>query len=125
MENRRIASRAEWLEARRALLAKEKEHTRQRDALAADRRALPWVKIDKEYVFDSPNGKVTLKDLFGGKKQLVVYHFMFDPKWEAGCNSCSFITDTFQGAVLHLGARDTAFAAVSRAPLAKLEAFKK
>jgi predicted dithiol-disulfide oxidoreductase (DUF899 family) len=121
----KIVSENEWLEARKALLVKEKEHDRDRDALSLARRDLPMVKIDKPYTFDGPNGKLSLRDLFGGKKQLIVYHFMFDPSWEAGCKSCSLVADTFDGATKHLHARDTAFAAVSRAPLAKLLAFEK
>jgi predicted dithiol-disulfide oxidoreductase (DUF899 family) len=106
------------------LLAREKAFTRERDALSAARRDLPMVKIDKRYVFDEPSGKSTLLDLFEAKRQLVVYHFMFHPSWEAGCKSCSYVADNFTGALVHLAARDTAFAAVSRAPLPKIEAFK-
>jgi predicted dithiol-disulfide oxidoreductase (DUF899 family) len=106
-------------------MAHEKEFTRARDALSAERRALPWVKVDKDYVFDGPAGKVTLADLFKGKPQLVVQHVMFAPDWDAACKSCSFWVDGFERMVPHLAARDTAMAAVSRAPLAKLEAFKK
>ena len=125
MEKPKIVSRAEWTAARRKLLEKEKEFNRQRDALSAERRKLPMVKVDKKYVFEGSNGKETLFDLFAGKRQLIVYHFMFDPSWEAGCKSCSYLADTFDGASRHLPARDTAFVAISRAPLAKLEAFKK
>lgn len=125
MQYPQIVSRAEWLAARKALLAKEKEATRQRDALSAERRKLPMVKIDKEYVCDGPNGPVKLRDLFGPHPQLIIYHFMFDPSWEEGCKSCSFFADNFTGAILHLAARNSAFAVVSKAPLAKLEAFKK
>ncbi len=121
----KIVSREAWLAARKELLAKEKEHDKRRDALNAERRELPMVKVEKEYSFDGPGGKVTLAELFQGRKQLVVYHFMFDPSWEAGCKSCSLLADTFDGAVKHLPARDTTFVAISRAPLAKLEAFKK
>jgi len=120
-----VASRAEWLAARKALLAKEKEFTRQRDALSAERRALPMVKIEKDYVFDGPEGRTTLQDLFGSHHQLIAYHFMFDPAWEQGCSGCSYFMDNLAGGLLHLGARDTAFVAVSRAPLAKIEPFKK
>jgi predicted dithiol-disulfide oxidoreductase (DUF899 family) len=119
-----IVSRDEWLAARMTLLAREKEFTRQRDALSAERRKLPMVKIEKEYVFEAPGGRSTLLDLFGNKRQLVVYHFMFDPAWDNGCAGCSFFMDNIAGSIVHLGARDTAFAAVSRAPLAKLESFK-
>ena len=121
----RIASRAEWLVARRELLAKEKESSRQRDALSAERRKLPMVKIEKEYVFDGPNGPTKLGDLFGNRSQLIIYHFMFDPSWEEGCKSCSHLMDNIAGTIIHLGARDTSFAAISLAPLEKIEAFKK
>ena len=121
----KVVSRAEWLAARKQLLAKEKQSTRQRDALNAERRKLPMVKIDQEYVFEGPDGRVTLRDLFGNHKQLIVYHFMFDPSWEEGCKSCSYFADNFPGTFAHLAARNTAFAVVSLAPLAKLEAFKK
>lgn len=123
--NRRAVSRHEWLEARRALLAREKAFTHERDALSAARRELPMVKIEKKYVFEGPNGKRTLADLFDGRQQLIVYHFMFDPSWDDGCRGCSFLADSFDKAVLHLPARDTSFAAISRAPVAKLESFKK
>jgi predicted dithiol-disulfide oxidoreductase (DUF899 family) len=117
-------SRAEWLVARTALLAKEKELTRQRDALNAERRRLPMVRIDKEYAFDSPGGKVRLLDLFEGRRQLIVYHFMFDPNWDEGCPACSFLVDNI-GHLAHLHARKASLALVSRAPLAKIEPFKK
>ena len=125
MNRPKIVARDEWLAARKTLLAKEKAFDRERDALSAERRALPMVKVDKSYVFDDAKGKVTLRDLFEGRPQLIVYHFMFDPSWEAGCKSCSLLADTFDGASVHLPARDTSFVAISRAPLAKLEAFKK
>ena len=125
MDRPKVVSRAEWLVARKELLAREKESSRQRDALSAERRKLPMVKIDKEYVFDGPNGRKTLRDLFGGQRQLIVYHFMFDPSWDEGCKSCSHFMDNSEGAIVHLGARDTAFAVVSRAPLAKIESFKR
>jgi len=121
----RIASRAEWLTARKELLAKEKAATRQRDALSAERRRLPMVKIEKEYVFEGPNGGARLSDLFDGRRQLIVYHFMFDPSWEEGCKSCSFLADNIAGGFIHLHARDTSFAVISRAPIAKIKAFKK
>ncbi|MGH9355096.1 MAG: DUF899 domain-containing protein [Terriglobia bacterium] len=121
----RVVSRAEWVVARKELLAKEKEATRQRDALSAERRKLPCVRVEKEYVFEGPNGRTNLRELFGNHRQLIVYHFMFDPEWAEGCKSCSFLADNFPGSFAHSAARNTAFAAVSRAPLAKLEAFKK
>lgn len=100
MELPKIVSRAEWLAARKELLAKEKESTRQRDALSSERRKLPMVKIDKEYIFDGPNGRTSLRDFFGGHPQLIVYHFMFDPSWDEGCKSCSFFADNFIGAII-------------------------
>ncbi|MGA7124119.1 MAG: DUF899 domain-containing protein [Polyangiaceae bacterium] len=124
MERPRIVTKPEWIIARKELLAKEKAATRQRDALAAEIRALPMVKVEKGYEFEGPEGRARLVDLFGPHDQLVVYHFMFDPSWEEGCKSCSHFMDNIAGTVAHLGARDTAFAVVSRAPLAKLEAFK-
>jgi predicted dithiol-disulfide oxidoreductase (DUF899 family) len=125
MTPHRIVSHDEWLKARTAFLAKEKEFTRLREELAHERRALPWEKVEKNYVFEAPEGRVTLADLFDGKSQLVVYHFMFGPDYEEGCPSCSFWADNFSGIVAHLAARDTAFALVSRGPLDKLEAYKK
>jgi len=108
----RIVSRAEWLAARQKHLAHEIEHTHQRDALAAERRELPWVKVEKNYGFEGPDGRVTLTDLFADRSQLIVYHFMFGPGWEEGCMSCSFGMDHIDGMLPHLGARDTAFVAV-------------
>ena len=125
MQPHKIVSREEWIETRKALMAREKELTRARDRLSEERRALPWVKVDKTYVFDGPNGKETLSDLFAGRSQLIVYHFMFAPEWEAGCKSCSFWADNFNGIVPHLSQRDVSMVAVSRAPLGKLEAFRK
>lgn len=119
----RIVSRDEWLAARRAFLAREKDFTRQRDALSAARRDLPWEKVEKTYVFDGPDGRETLADLFAGKSQLIVYHFMFAPEWEEGCKSCSFWADNFERLPVHLKHRDTTMLAVSRAPLAKLQAY--
>jgi predicted dithiol-disulfide oxidoreductase (DUF899 family) len=125
MDTSRIVSRPEWLAARKEPLLKEKEFTRQRDALSAQRRELPMVRIENTYVFDGPNGPTGLLDLFGGRPQLILYHFMFDLAWDEGCKSCSFLADNFTGAILHLDAANTAFAVVSKAPLAKLDAFKK
>src|SRR5258707_2839935 len=116
-----IVSREQWIEARKTLLAKEKELTRQRDELSRRRRELPWVKVDKNYVFDGPNGKETLADLFAGRSQLVVYHFMLGPGWEEGCKSCSYLADHFDGADLHLPHRDVTFVVVSLAPLSEIE----
>ena len=125
MQPHKIVSQMEWIEARKALLAHEKEFTRARDRLSEERRALPWVKVDKTYRFDSPEGEKTLADLFKGRSQLVVQHFMFAPEWNEGCKSCSFWADGFERMIPHLSARDTTLVAVSRAPLEKLEAFKK
>ena len=125
MEPHNIVSRQQWTEARKAFLAKEKEFTRARDRLSAERRALPWVKVDKAYVFDTPDGKKTLAELFDGRSQLIVYHFMLGPGWEEGCPSCSYLADHFDGANIHLAQRDVTFVAISRAPLAEIEAFKR
>jgi len=125
MEAHKIVSRDEWLTARKAHLAEEKAFTRARDALSRHRRELPWVKVDKSYLFEGPNGKETLADLFGAKSQLIVYHFMLGPDWEEGCPSCSLLADHFDGIVIHLAQRDVAFVVVSRAPLARIETFKK
>lgn len=123
MTTHAVVSKDEWVEARKRFLAKEKEFTRVRDQLSAERRTLPWMRIDKEYTFDGPNGRETLAQLFGDRSQLVVYHFMFAPEWDVGCKSCSFWADNFNGITAHLRQRDVAFAAISRAPLAKLQAF--
>jgi predicted dithiol-disulfide oxidoreductase (DUF899 family) len=120
-----VVSREEWRAARKQLLSREKEFTRLRDQLSAERRELPWVRVDKEYVFDGPDGKETLADLFDGRSQLMVYHFMFGPGWEQGCPSCSFVSDHIDGANWHLPHRDVTLLAVSRAPLAQIEAFKR
>jgi len=120
-----VVSRDEWIAARRALLAEEKEFTLTRDRLSERRRELPWVKVDDEYVFEGPDGRETLSDLFAGKSQLIVQHFMFDPSWEAGCKSCSFWADNFNGIIAHLKHRDVSMVMVSKAPLATLEAFKR
>jgi predicted dithiol-disulfide oxidoreductase (DUF899 family) len=119
-----IASRDEWLAAREELLRKEKEFTRLRDQLSAERRALPWVKVEKNYLFDGPNGKETLADLFDRRSQLVVEHFMFGPDWTEGCVGCSFELDHTMGALVHLAHHDVSYAVVSRAPLAKTEPFR-
>jgi predicted dithiol-disulfide oxidoreductase (DUF899 family) len=123
--NPEIVSETEWLVARKDLLTQEKQFNRQRDALSAARRKLPWVKIEKEYVFDGPKGKETLADLFDGRSQLVVYHFMLGPGWEEGCKSCSYLADHFDGANWHLPQRDVTLAVISRAPLAEIETYKK
>ena len=125
VDNPKIVSRDEWLAARKKLLAREKQLTHERDAIAAERRQLPWVKVEKNYVFDSAGGKKTLADLFDGKSQLIVYHLMFGPEWKEACPSCSFNMDHTDGALEHVAQRDVSFAAVSRAPLSKIEAFKK
>ena len=124
MQPHQIVSRQEWIAARKALLAEEKEFTRARDRLNEQRRALPWVKVDKAYVFDGPRGKATLADLFAGRSQLIVQHFMFAPDWNEGCKSCSFWADGFERMIPHLAARGTTLVAVSRAGLPKLEAFR-
>ncbi|MCF8478191.1 MAG: thioredoxin family protein [Pseudolabrys sp.] len=120
-----IVSQDEWLKARKALLVREKEFTRARDALSAERRKMPWVKVDKPYVFDGPDGRETLADLFGCHSQLIVYHFMLGPGWLQGCPSCSFLADHFDGAIPHLAQRDVAMLAVSRAPFAEIADYKK
>jgi predicted dithiol-disulfide oxidoreductase (DUF899 family) len=120
-----IVSRSEWIAARKALLAREKELTRARDAVTALRAKLPMVKVEKEYRFETTDGPATLRGLFGDQPQLVVYHFMFDPAWEEGCKSCSHLLDNVLGSLVHLAARNTAFRVVSRAPLAKIEAFRR
>src|ERR1700736_6379549 len=107
----KVVANAEWLEARKAFLAKEKELTQLRDELSRQRRELPWERVEKNYVFDGPNGKVTLADLFGGKSQLIVYHFMFGPEWEQGCPSCSLVADNFDGTLVHLADRDVSLIA--------------
>jgi predicted dithiol-disulfide oxidoreductase (DUF899 family) len=121
----KIVSRNEWLAARKDLLAAEKELTRRRDALSAARRRLPMVRVEKDYVFEGPDGPAALRDMFGAHRQLIVRHFMFDPSWEDGCPSCSAASDEISdGLIAHLHARDTEFVAVSRAPLAKIEDYK-
>lgn len=125
MNRPRIVSRTEWLAARKQHLLKEKELTKLRDEMSRQRRELPWVRVDKEYVFDAPSGKEKLSDLFEGRSQLIVYHFMFGPDWGEGCKNCSFWADNFNGIVAHLQHRDVTLIAISRAPLDKLENFKK
>ena len=119
-----IVSREEWLTARRELLAKEKAFNEIRDQLGEQRRALPWVRVEKDYRFDSTDGSRSLAELFSGHRQLLVYHFMFGPDWEAGCPSCSFWADNYNGTIEHLAHRDTAFVTISRAPLERLQAYR-
>src|ERR1700675_3658939 len=121
----KVVSPADWLKARKELLIKEKEFTRQRDELSQRRRELPWEKVEKNYLFEGPKGKETLADLFEGRSQLIVYHFMFGPDWKEGCPSCSFLADSFNGAPLPLAPRDATVVGVSRATLPQIEAFKK
>jgi len=124
MTTHRVVSAEEWIGARLQHLAREKELTRLRDQLSRERRELPWVKVEKPYVFDGPRGPESLADLFEGRSQLVVQHFMFDPSWDEGCKSCSFWVDNFDGITIHLNHRDVTFALVSRAPIATLEAYR-
>ena len=123
--NHPVVSPGEWLASRKDLLSKEKELTRMRDELSRQRRELPWVRVEKNYVFDGPKGKQTLSGLFEGRSQLIIYHFMFGPEWQEGCPSCSFEADHFNSIIVHLNARDVSMAAVSRAPIGQLEAFRK
>ncbi|HEY9532825.1 MAG TPA: DUF899 domain-containing protein [Burkholderiales bacterium] len=125
MTKHTTGTRQEWLAARMALLEAEKEHTRRSDELARQRQALPWVRVDKAYRFDTDTGSASLVDLFQGRSQLLVYHFMFGPDYTAGCPSCSMIADGFNGFAVHLANHDVALTAVSRAPLAKLQAYKR
>jgi predicted dithiol-disulfide oxidoreductase (DUF899 family) len=118
----KVVGRDAWLKARKDLLAAEKEFTKLRDDLSRRRRELPWVRVDKDYVFEGSDGRETLAALFAGRSQLIVYHFMFGPDWEVGCKSCSFWADHFEGMLPHLAARDTSFAAISQGPLDKLQA---
>src|SRR5512145_2709334 len=120
----RVASRAEWLAARKELLVREKKLTRERDALNAERRRLPMVRIEKEYLFDAPGGRLSLGDLFGGRSQLIVNHFMLGPGWQQGCVGCSFGADHIDGALVHLEHHDVSLVVVSRAPLPEIAAFK-
>lgn len=125
MQQHQIVSREEWIKARKTHMAHEKELTQARERLAEERRQLPWVKVDKSYVFEGPDGKVTLADLFKGRPQLVVQHVMFAPDWDVACKSCSFWADGFERMVPHLAARDTTMVAISLGPVAKLDVFKK
>ncbi len=125
MKNHKVVSRDEWLAARMEHLAKEKELTQLRDQLSQERRELPWVKVEKEYLFDGPNGQETLLELFEGRSQLIIYHFMYGPDWAEGCPSCSFWADNFNDSIVHLNHRDITLLAVSRAGLETLEAYKK
>jgi predicted dithiol-disulfide oxidoreductase (DUF899 family) len=125
MTKHKVLSREKWLAARKALLVKEKAFTRLRDRLSRQRRALPWVKVDKNYVFDGPTGRETLSDLFDDRSQLIVYHFMFAPDWDAGCKHCSFWADNFDKIIVHLNHRDVTMVAASRAPSSKLAAYQK
>ncbi|RUM97122.1 DUF899 domain-containing protein [Pseudaminobacter arsenicus] len=125
MQPHKIVSQGEWMAAHKVHLAKEKEFTRMRDRLRAERLALPWVRVDKTYEFDTPEGRKTLAELFDGRSQLAMYHFMLGPDWKQGCVGCSFGADHFDGANLHLQHHDVTFLAVSRAPLEKIEAYKK
>lgn len=121
----KAGTREQWRAARKELLKKEKALTRERDAVSAMRRSLPMVKVEKEYVFEGPEGSKSLSELFNGHGQLIIYHFMFDPQWNEGCKSCSFVSDSYGGTLPHLAAKDIAFAAISRAPMEKLVAYKK
>ena len=125
MTQHTVVSHAEWISARQELLKKEKEFTRLRDELSQARRDLPWERVAKEYTFQGPHGQETLADLFGGRSQLLVYHFMFDPEWEEGCKSCSLLADHYDPSIVHLNQRDVTMVTVSRCPLDKLEAFRK
>jgi predicted dithiol-disulfide oxidoreductase (DUF899 family) len=125
VENRKVVSQKKWIAARKKLLVKEKKFSKARDELNRQRRSLPWVKLEEDYVFEGLTGKVALADLFDGKKQLIVYHFMFGPGWKDGCPHCSFWADHFDSVNPHIGQRDTAFVVVSRAPLKEIAPFKK
>src|SRR5262249_33203263 len=124
-DNHAVVTHEDWLVARKKLLAKEKEFTRLRDELSQQRRDLPWERVEKDYIFEGSDGKTPLSDLFGKCSQLIVYHFMFDPSWDAGCKSCSFWADNFNGIDVHLKHRDISFLAISRAPYTKLADYKK
>jgi len=120
-----VVSREEWIAARKELLAEEKEFVRMRDRLSAKRRALPWIRVEKDYTFEAPEGKISLGDLFDGKSQLIVKHFMFGPDWDEGCVGCSFESDHAEAALVHLAHRDVAYAAVARAPIERIEAYRR
>ena len=124
MQADKVVDHTSWVEARKALLAREKAFSQARDELSAARRDLPWERVDKDYAFDTVDGRKSLADLFDGRSQLIVYHFMFGPDWEAGCPSCSLLAESFDGAAVHLRQRDVSFVVASRAPLAKLLAFR-
>jgi predicted dithiol-disulfide oxidoreductase (DUF899 family) len=124
MTDHKVVTKEQWTKARKELLAKEKEVTRLQDELSRLRRDLPWERVDKDYVFEGATGNETLRQLFEGRSQLIVYHFMFAPEWEVGCRGCSFLADSFDGIVAHLNKRDVSFVAVSRAPVEKLRAFQ-
>jgi len=124
MTNHKIVSKDDWIKARQDLLVKEKEFTRLRDKLSAERRELPWERVEKEYVFEGPDGKETLAQLFAGKSQLIVHHFMLGPDWDAGCPSCSFWSDNYNGIGIHLKHRDISLLAISRAPFQNIESYK-
>ena len=125
LDKHKVVSEREWIEARKELLKKEKEFTVLRDQLRQQRRDLPWVQVNKEYVFDGPNGKQTLSELFDGRSQLIVYHMMYDPTWDAPCPSCSFWADNFNNIIVHLNQRDMTMIAISKAPYSKIDAYKK
>jgi len=125
LDKHKVVSEREWIEARKELLKKEKEFTVLRDQLSQQRRDLPWVQVNKEYVFDGPNGKQTLSELFDGRSQLIVYHFMYDPTWDAACMSCSFWADNFNNIIVHLNQRGVTMIAISKAPYSKIGAYKK
>jgi predicted dithiol-disulfide oxidoreductase (DUF899 family) len=125
MNHNAVVSREEWLAARKQLLAKEKELTHLRDEINAARSKLPWVRVEKEYAFEGANGRETLAQLFGGRSQLIIYHFMFGPEWKEGCVGCSFLADHLDGALIHIQNHDVAYVAVSRAPWSKIEAFQR
>ncbi len=125
LDNHQIVSKNEWIAARKVLLKKEKEFTALRDQLSQLRRELPWIAVDKEYIFEGRNGKVNLSELFDGRSQLIVYHLMYDPTWDAACQSCSFWADNFNDIILHLNHRDVTMIAISKAPYSKIDTYKK